>query len=148
MFEYEIGGNERKVDTSEAIVDISFNKTLFVQKLTDNEPLKPEKVEGLKTVEDVFEHYKPNVNIEFEDQTGASINENISFRNLGDFSVKNMVNQSDYLSNINVEKELSSSVIKQLKSNKTLKTTLENEETKAAFLNVLKTFIEELEKNK
>ena len=148
MFEYEIGGNERKVDTSEAIVDISFNKTLFVQKLTDNEPLKPEKVEGLKTVEDVFEHYKPNVNIEFEDQTGASVNENISFRNLSDFSVKNMVNQSDYLSNVNVEKELSSSVIKQLKSNKTLKTTLENEETKAAFLNVLKMFIEELEKNK
>lgn len=148
MFEYEIGGNERKVETSEAIVDISFNKTLFVQKLTDNEPLKPEKVEGLKTVEDVFEHYKPNVNIEFEDQTGASVNETISFRNLSDFSVKNMVNQSDYLSNVNVEKELSSSVIKQLKSNKTLKTTLENEETKAAFLNVLKTFIEELEKNK
>ncbi len=148
MFEYEIGGNERKVETSEAIVDISFNKTLFVQKLTDNEPLKPEKVEGLKTVEDVFEHYKPNVHIEFEDQEGSSKHENLAFKNLGDFSVKNMINQSDYLSNVSIEKDMSASVIKQLKSNKTLKTTLENNETKEAFINVLKSFIEELEANK
>lgn len=148
MFEYEIGGNERKVETSEAIVDISFNKTLFVQKLTDNEPLKPETIEGLKTVENVFEHFKPNVNIEFENQEGASIYENIAYKNLGDFSVKKVIAQSDYLSNVNVEKELSASVIKQLKSNKTLKTTIENNETKDAFINVLKNFIEELEANK
>lgn len=148
MFEYEIGGNERKVETSESIVNIAFNKTMFIQKLTDNEPLKPEKVEGLKKVEDVFAHFKPNVNVEFETEDGASVNENLKFQGLGDFSTKSIVAQSDYLSGVNVEKELSGSVIKQLKSNKTLKTTLENAETKSAFINVLKSFIEELEKNK
>lgn len=148
MFEYEIGGNERKVETSESIVNIAFNKTMFIQKLTDNEPLKPEKVEGLKKVEDVFAHYKPNVNVEFEDEQGSSINENLKFRNLGDFSTKNIIAQSDYLSGVNVQKELSASVIKQLKSNKTLKSTLENVETKEAFINVLKNFITELESNK
>lgn len=148
MFEYEIGGNERKVDTSESIVNIAFNKTMFIQKLTDNEPLRPEKVEGLKKVEDVFAHYKPNVNVEFETEEGASVNENLKFHGLGDFSTKSMVAQSDYLSGINVQKELSASVIKQLKSNKTLKSTLENPDTKDAFINVLKSFIEELEKNK
>ena len=148
MFEYEIGGNERKTETSESIVDISFNKTMFIQKLTDNEPLKPEKIAGLKTVEEVFKHFKPNVQVGFEDAEGAAVSENLQFRGLGDFGVKSLVAQSDYLSNVNVEKELSASVIKQLKSNKTLKSTLENEDTKSAFINVLKGFIEELENNK
>lgn len=148
MFEYEIGGNERKVETSESITDIAFNKTMFIQKLTDNEPLRAEKVEGLKKVEDVFAHFKPNVNVEFEGEDGASVNENLKFKALGDFSTKSIVSNSDYLSGINVEKEMSASVIKQLKSNKTLKSTLENPETKDAFIQVLKGFIDELEKNK
>jgi hypothetical protein len=148
MFEYEIGGNERKVETSESIVNIAFNKTMFIQKLTDTEPLKPEKVEGLKKVEDVFSHFKPNVNVEFEAEDGSSVNENMKFRNLADFSVKNMINNSDYLSSVNVEKELSASVIKQLKSNKTLKSTLENSDTKEAFVDALRSFIQELEDNK
>src|SRR6516225_5516599 len=66
MFNYEIGGNERRIDTSEAFVDISPNKTLFVQQLTEQEPIKPEIVEGLKTVEEVFKHFKPKVSVDFE----------------------------------------------------------------------------------
>jgi hypothetical protein len=88
MFNYEIGGNERKIDTSEAFAEIAHNKTLFVQKLTDNEPIKPEKVEGLKTVKEVFEHYKPNVKVAFEKQDGSTVGETINFNDLGDFGVK------------------------------------------------------------
>lgn len=148
MFEYEIGGNERKVETSESIVDIAFNKTMFIQQLTDNEPLRPEKVEGLKKVEDVFAHFKPNVDVVFEDEAGNNVHENLQFHNLGDFSAKNLTMQSDFLSNLSVQKDLSASVIKQLKSNKTLKSAIENAETKEAFINVLKNFIAELEANK
>ncbi|WP_443944857.1 hypothetical protein ACJVDH_18350 [Pedobacter sp. AW1-32] len=148
MFNYEIGGNERKIDTSEAFAEIAHNKTLFVQKLTDNEPIKPEKVEGLKTVDDVFKHYKPNVNVAFEKQDGATVAENLNFSSLADFGVKNIVQQSNYLSDVNIERELSLNVIKQLKSNKTLKATLDNEDTKAAFINALKNFVDELEENK
>ncbi len=148
MFNYEIGGNERKVDTSEAFADIAHNKTLFVQKLTDNDPIKPEKVEGLKTVEDVFEHFKPNVNVGFEKQDGSTTPENLKFSNLGDFNVKNLIAQSSFLNNTNIEKNMFMSVIKQLKSNKTLKATLDDEETKAAFVSALKNFVAELEDNK
>jgi hypothetical protein len=148
MFNYEIGGNERKIDTSEAFADIAHNKTLFVQKLTDNDPVKPEKVEGLKTVQEVFNHYKPSVNVEFERYDGSLLNEKLLFGNLGDFSVKNIINQSQHLKNVSIEKDMSISVIKQLKSNKTLKTTLENEETKNAFINALKSFVNELQENK
>jgi predicted component of type VI protein secretion system len=145
MFNYEIGGNEKKVDTSEAFGEISPNKTLFIQKLTDNEPLRPEKVEGLKTVEEVFEHYKPNVNISLDKQDGSVVNENLKFHNLGDFGVKKLVQQSGYLRKLNVEREMYLNIIKQLKTNKTLKTTLDNEETRAAFISALKSFVKELE---
>jgi hypothetical protein len=148
MFNYEIGGNERKIDTSEAFADIAHNKTLFMQKLTENEPLRPEKVEGLKTVQEVFNHYKPSVDVEFERYDGSSITETLQFNNLGDFSVKNMTSQSQYLHNVSIEREMSMSVIKQLKSNKTLKTTLDNAETRNAFISALKGFVAELEQNK
>jgi len=148
MFNYEIGGNEKKIDTSEAITDIAYNKTLFIQKLTDNDPVKPEKVENLKTVQEVFNHYRPNVNVEFEKYDGSPVSENLKFGNLGDFSVKNIVAQSKYLTDVSIQKDMSMSIIKQLRSNKTLKTTLDNAETKTAFINALKNFVTELEENK
>jgi predicted component of type VI protein secretion system len=145
MFNYEIGGNEVKVDTSEAFGEIAPNKTLFIQKLTDNEPLRPEKVEGLTTVEAVFDHYKPNVNLNLNRQDGSTITENIKFGNLSDFSAKRIVQQSSYLRKLNIEREMYLNIIKQLKTNKTLKTTLDNEETRAAFVSALKNFVKELE---
>jgi predicted component of type VI protein secretion system len=145
MFNYEIGGNEKKVDTSEAFGEIAPNKTLFIQKLTDNEPLRPEKVEGLTTVESVFEHYKPNINVSLNKQDGSTVTENVKFNNLGDFSVKRLVQQSNYLRKLNIEREMYMNIIKQLKTNKTLKTTLDNEETRGAFISALKSFVKELE---
>jgi predicted component of type VI protein secretion system len=147
MFNYEIGGNERKIDTSEAFVDISPNKTLFVQQLTSNEPVKPEKVEGLKTVEDVFKHFKPNVDVSFDNKDGSTANENLHFNTLGDFNVKNVVQQSDLLRNLNVESEMYHTIIRQLKSNKTLKATLENPETRQAFAAALENLAKELQQN-
>ncbi|MCX2478065.1 hypothetical protein OQY15_03120 [Pedobacter sp. MC2016-15] len=148
MFNYEIGGNERRVDTSEAFGDIAHNKTLFIQKLTDAEQLKPEKVEGLKTVQDVFNHYKPAVTAAFEKYDGSPLTEAIQFNTLADFSVKNIVAKSPYLSNVNFDKEMSLSVIKQLKTNKALKSTLDNADTKDAFVNTLRAFLAELEEAK
>jgi hypothetical protein len=147
MFNYEIGGNEKKVDTSEAFGEISPNKTLFIQKLTDQEPLRPEKVEGLKTVEEVFDHYKPNVSVALETKDGGTVTEKLNFKDLGDFSVKRLLQQSNYLHNLSIEREMYLNIIKQLKTNKTLKTTLDNEETKAAFVSALKNFVQELENN-
>jgi predicted component of type VI protein secretion system len=145
MFNYEIGGNEKKVDTSEAFGDIAPNKTLFIQKLTDNEPLKPEKVEGLKNVEEVFKHYKPKIRVAMEKQDGSNVSETLHFETLGDFSPKKLIVQSDYLRKLNLQREMYSNIIKQLKTNKTLKSTLDNAETKEAFIDVLKSIVKELQ---
>ena len=147
MFNYEIGGNERKIDTAEAFVDIAPNKTLFVQQLTDNEPVKPEKVEGLKTVEDVFAHYKPQVNVNFDREDGSVQQETLHFQHLGDFGVKQIVQQSDQLRNLNVERDTYLTITRQLKTNKTLKAILENPETRQAFSAALANLAGELQKN-
>ncbi len=147
MFNYEIGGNERKIDTSEAFVDISPNKTLFVQQLTHHEPVKPEKAEGLKTVEDVFRHFQPQVDVAFDTEDGTTVNETLHFRNLGDFTVKNIVQQSNTLRDLNVESDMYLNIIRQLKTNKTLKATLENPETRQAFAAALESLARELQQN-
>ena len=51
-------------------------------------PVKPVIVEGLTTVEQVFEHFKPKVEMDFETEDGVSKKETLGFNNLGDFGVK------------------------------------------------------------
>lgn len=147
MFNYEIGGNERKVDASEAFVDISPNKTLFIQQLTDNDPVKPEIVEGLKTEDEVFRHFKPSVGVSFENNDGSVKDETLRFEHLGDFSVKSLVQQSDTLRNLKVESDMYLNIIRQLKTNKTLKATLENPETRQAFAAALENLAKELQQH-
>jgi len=129
----------------EGFVEISPNKTLFIQKLTNEPPIKPEIVEGLQTVEQVFEHFKPNVDVELAKEDGSTTKENFAFGGLGDFDIKNITNKSEYLKNLSLENDAFLKIIKQLKSNKSLKNVIENPETKAAFVNSLKALVAELD---
>ncbi|MCG8700781.1 MAG: hypothetical protein MI922_22195 [Bacteroidales bacterium] len=145
MYNYGIGGNEVKVDASEAIADIPSNKTLLIQKLTNEPPVSPEAVHGLETVEEVFDKFKPTVNLEFQDAEGTDIKESMTFRNLGDFGAKSIKENSDFLSNLDVEKEQNNKIIRQLTSNRALKKALENPETRAAILELLEQSVKEIE---
>lgn len=145
MFEYGVGGNDVPMDASEAMADLQMNKTLFIQKLTDDDPVKPTPVYDLKTVEDVFEHFKPKVKVEFEKDDGSSLEEEIRFNNLGDFSTKNIVAQNSFLQDLNIQQEQYQKILKQLKTNKLMKVVTENNEAKAAFISSLQAMIQELE---
>jgi hypothetical protein len=146
MYSYGIGGQERKLDnSSEAISDIPLNRTLLVQKLTTNTPLRPVVVEGLKTPEAVFAHFKPEVAVDFEDAQGGSVSEKLHFASLGDFGKKGIVNQSNFLQGLASETDDLQKLLRQLKSNKILKTALENPETKAAFLAAIQAMMDELQ---
>lgn len=148
MFNYGVGGNEVKRETSEGMADIPMNRTLFVQKLTNDPAIKPEIVQGLKTPEEVFAHYKPNVEVEFDNAEGAPVNETLHFNGLGDFAAKNITAQSNFLKQLNIEQDQYQKIIKQIKTNKLLKTALENADNKAAFADALRAMIQELEENK
>ncbi|WP_312902085.1 hypothetical protein [Chryseobacterium taichungense] len=143
-----IGGNEVPLDANEAIAEIPQNRTLFAQKLTADDPVKPELVEGLTTVEKVFEHYKPEIKVDFEDANGAVRMENLRFRNLGDFGTKGITSQSDFLTGLETEKDQYQKIVRQLKSNKILKAALEDPEARKALHETLLLLIKELEENK
>ena len=145
MQEYGIGGMEVKGDANEAFAEIPQNRTLLCEKLTADDPIKPEIVEGLQTIDDVFEHYKPEIEIDFESSDGVEKKEKLSFRGLSDFGMKGITAQSEFLKDLTVEQEQYQKIIKQLKSNKLLRKTLEKPDTKADLLSVMYALIKELE---
>jgi hypothetical protein len=145
MQEYGIGGTEVKGDASEAITEIPQNRTFMVEKLTNDPPVKPEIVGGLTSIDDVFEHFSPSVELDFEDSGGAVKKEKLSFNGLSDFGVKGITAQSDFLKDLTSQKEQFFQIIKQLKSNKLLRKALENADTKEAVINVIFSLIKEIE---
>src|ERR1700753_2334395 len=102
---YGIGGTEVKTDASEAMVDIPQNRTLMAEKLTKDTPVKPEIVYGLQTTEQVFEHYKPTLNMDFHDVEGMTVRETLKFRNVGDFGIKGITGQSGFLQDYTTRKD-------------------------------------------
>lgn len=145
MLEYGIGGTEVKGDAGEAILEIPQNRTLLCEKLTADDPFRPEIVEGLKTVDDVFEHFSPRIDLEFETSDGVTKEETLSFKGLSDFGIKGITAQSEFLRELTNEKEQYQKIIKQLKSNKLLRKALENADSKAALISVIYALIKELE---
>lgn len=148
IYNYGVGGNEVKVDANEAIQAIQENKTLIASKLTTDDTYVPEIVENLKTVEAVFDHYKPNVSVQQETPEGTIINENFNFNNLADFTPKKLIENSKYLNQLNIEKEQYNKILRQLRNNKILNKIAENEPTKQSLIDTLKDVIKELEKER
>ncbi|TDH28062.1 hypothetical protein EXU57_06255 [Segetibacter sp. 3557_3] len=129
----------------EGFVEITPNKTLFVQKLTDEEPLKPVVVEGLHSVEAVFNYFKPGCEVELITEDGSTVNEQYTFHSLGDFDVKHLISKSNHLRELNLQNEAYLKMRKQLGTNKSLKNVIENPATKKALIDSLRALIAELE---
>jgi hypothetical protein len=146
MYEYGIGGQERKGNNAnEAITDLSLNRTLLVQHLTADPPVRPQVVYNLKNVEEVFAHFQPDLEVELADAEGSPVPETFRFRSLSDFGKRNLINQSQFLQELNAQTDTYQKLSKQLKSNKILKSALENPDAKQAFLAALQSLINELE---
>ena len=145
LYEYGVGGNEVKIDANEAIAEIPSNRTLLVQKLTEEAPLQPETTYGLETLEDVFERFPPSVELEFQDQEGNEIPEKLDFKGLSDFSAKKLKENSPFLSQLNIEREQYLKISRLLSSNKALLKSLSDEEARAEMIQVLEASLVELE---
>jgi len=145
MEPYGIGGTEVKTDAFEAFVDIPQNRVLLAEKLTYDPPVKPEIIEGLTSIDDVFEQFKPKVDMAFETEDGAMRRETLHFKGLSDFGVKGIIAQSEYLGDVNMQQLQYQKIVKQLKTNKLLKQALANKETREHILKALQSLIQELD---
>jgi len=144
-YSYGIGGNEVKLDASEGFADIPNNRTLLVQQLTDDAPVSPEAVYGLKTVDEVFDKFKPQVEVEFETADGQTKKEELKFRGVSDFSGDKIIQQSDFLGELELQEAQFTKIAKQLSTNKVLQKALQDESTRGAVLEALNNALKELE---
>ena len=147
MFDFEIGGNEIKPESAEGIANIHHNRTLLAQKLTQEAPVNPEVVYGLKTVEAVFDHFKPEVEIEMESLDGMPTKETMKFRSVADFRVKEMVAQSPFLRSLDAQYQEYTQISRRLQGHRILQTALGNPDTKAALIETLQALVAELDAN-
>lgn len=145
---YGIGGTEVKSDANEAFADIPQNRTLMVEKLTADPPVKPEVLTGLKTIDEVFDHFQPEVAVEFENADGVEVKETLKFSNLGDFGAKGITSQSKFLQDLDTEKDQCVKIAKQLKTNKILKSAIADPEAKQSILDAIRALLTELEEKK
>jgi len=142
--EIEIGGQLVPRQSFEAISNISSNKTLLVQKLT-SKPTKVAPIKGLKTIDEVFDHFKPSVEVEFEEENGAQRKEEVKFNSLLDFRKEGIIEQSEFLLKLQSQQDACNAIIKKLRSNKILKAALENPDAKENFLAALQALINEID---
>ena len=144
---YGVGATSMPVETNVALGPLPENKSLFVQKLTNEVDPEPEIEKGLETIDSVFEKFKPKIEIDFKDDGGGDKSEEIKFEKLTDFMPEKMIAQSAHLSELNSQKDEFANIHAKLKSNSALQKVLSNEEQKEAFLGVLNSLISELKEN-
>lgn len=142
-----VGGQLVEQNSFEAITQISSNRTLLVQQLT-NKPTKPEPVTGLKTVEEVFSHFKPTVKVDFETAEGKTVSEELKFNNVADFGKEGITSQSKFLLDVKTEQDTYHRISKQLRTNKILKSALSNPENRQAFLQAIQALMQEMDATK
>jgi hypothetical protein len=138
---YGIGSTGRP---NELFVDIPQNRTLILEKLTKDAPNMPEVVHGLQTIQQVFEHYKPEVAVEFEDAQGFIKRETLTFKDIDDFELRRITEQSAFLKDNTARKEEYLRIIYQLNSNRELRAASTDPEARKALLDAINAMIAEL----
>ena len=135
-------------DANEAIAEIPQNRTLFTGvQLTQDPDMSPRIVTGKTNINQVFEEFKPQVEVQFQNEEGVPAEETLKFSNLGDFVPKGIEAQSPFLQDLRSQMDDFSKFIQQLKSNRLLQKVLANPEMKAAYLASIQSLIQEVEEN-
>lgn len=140
-----LGGNVAPTETAIAVADINSRRTLMALALTANPALKPQIEEGLTNISDVFEHYRPSIEMDFETEQGTGQKEILYFKGISDFGAKGITAQSNFLSELNMKKEQYQHIIRQLKTNKLLKQALTGKDSRQHLIQALHALIQKLE---
>ena len=129
----------------ESVPEIPYNRTMFVQQLTDEAPDEPEFVKDCQNMKDVFQKFKPGKEVEFEDEDGVPFTEELKFNTLLDFGKEGIIKQSEALQEIQLKQETYNDFIKRLRSITILQKLLGDADAKTAYLGALEQAIAELE---
>ncbi len=121
------------------------SRTLYVAPF-NNMPDK-QKANGLETMESVFEYFKPEVEVEFQNEEGAPVFETIQFGKMKDFDPQGMTEQSPFLKEVAGKEYNYDRFYKNLKNNRQLQKALSDPASRAAYLNAIQRMIDELKES-
>ena len=147
------------------IEELSQNKTLYVDQFTpevnfENRGLAMDEVEenGQKrgvyprSMKEVFAYYKPAIETGFVDEEGGSVRETLQFKEIKDFDINNgkgnLINNSQFLSDLRSKKENCENVQKQIERNARLRDILKDAEAKNELKELLESILTELNNTK
>ena len=130
---------------------IDANKTLIIDQYTDEAPVEAELFQDAKTMKDVFDHFKPSVEVEFANEEGEIVPETLHFNEMKDFDVNggkgNLVMNSPFLSDIKIHADNSSKVRKQLEQNTKLRNILKDAQAREDLKVMLQAMLDESEQS-
>ena len=128
---------------------IDNNKSIIIDQFTkDVEVGNPDFLQEAKTLKDVFEYFKPSVEVEFNNEEGGSVYETLQFKEMRDFETAggkgNLVANSNFLSEIKTKVDSNAKIRKQIEQNKKLRDILKDKEAKLELKLLLESMLEEL----
>ena len=107
--------------------------------------------EDAKTIGDVFDHFKPNVEVQFTGEDGGVISETLHFNEIRDFEADggkgNLVANSEFLSDQKAQMDSFGKVRKQIEQNKKLRDILKDPKSKEELKDYLEYLLNELKDN-
>ena len=136
-----IGGEEVKQDSGAIPLEgLPTNKTLYVTKLNnDDSDVTPQKCKNLK---EVFSKFNPGQEVSITNRDGSEETIELKFNGMEDFSPKNVMAQSETLTQASNEKEILDDLAKQLNKNSALKKLLADPTKKKLFLELIEKNLE------
>ncbi len=137
-------------EESNAVVNpIDNNKTLIIDQYSSDVAVgDPELLEKAKNIKDVLDHFKPKVEVEFTDEEGGSVNEELHFKEMNDFEAAggrgNLVNNSAFLSSTKLKIDTNAKLRKQIEQNKKLRDILKDKQAREELQVLLESLLDEL----
>ena len=136
-----IGGEEVKQDSGAIPIEgLPSNKTLYVTKLNnEGSEVTPQKCKNLK---EVFKTFNPAQEVSITNRDGGEETIELKFNAMEDFNPKNVMAQSETLTQASNEKEVLDDLAKQLNKNTALKKLLADPTKKKLFLELMEKNLE------
>lgn len=137
-------------DAGAKVNALDANKTLIIDQYTTDATEEPDFFQGAKTMKDVFDHFKPCVDVDFENEGGELVTETLHFNEMKDFDVNggkgNLVNNSKFLSDIKIHADNAGKIRKQIEQNAKLRNILKDAQGREELKALLQEMLNDLEK--
>jgi len=147
FYGYQLGANIKQKERGEDVNIVPDNKTLMALAL-NGEPDDDASPVRLKNMKEIFEHYKPSVEVDLKNIDGEAEEKELKFNSLKDFTKDGIVAQSTVLQGLQDQETIYAKYIDVLQNNDKLKTVIADPELKKEFLEMVKLLIDELEESK